>query len=201
MILAAPPLQDSRASYPLWCFRPGAVPHIAPAACGMQLWLTIRSINGLEMQPCLMAEDTLAAFIGLKNRGAARRRLLKVRQVPGLLLEIDRGRSAGARRRPRARWATDPTQTNYWFKVICDHRLVALAETDRLGSPWYDEAVEQLTAHARDANRLRDQLIEELATPCSSATQYAVGVGVTRTAKPEKQRRKRKRRRSRRGRR
>ena len=99
----------------------------------MPLWLAIRSVNGQEMQPCIASEASLAALLGSRTRGVARRRLDMLRSVPGLLLEIERGRSSGARMRPTARWATDPARSSYWFQVIAKNRLPAMAKKDGLG--------------------------------------------------------------------
>lgn len=195
----AVPLRDSRANYPLWSLRPGAVETVAASAGGMPLWLAIRSINGQEMQPCIASEASLAALIGSRTRGVARRRLDMLRSVPGLLLEIERGRSSGARMRPIARWATDPARSSYWFQVIVRNRLPAMATSAGLGAKWYEDAEKQVRAHARLANGLQERLVAELGFPCPSGIQYAVGDGMQ--TPPIRLKRVRKRRRSRRGRR
>lgn len=169
-------LDDSKANYPIWSLRPGLVEVISPAAFGLDLWKAIRSVNGLEMKPCLLEEKNLARLLGHSDRKAARSRLGALRKVPGLLLEVERGYSQAPIQRPKARWATDPLRAEYWFPVISNRRLPRMAHADGLGSRWLAEAREHLSHHALAANALRDALVAELGHPCAISVQYAGGV-------------------------
>jgi hypothetical protein len=105
----APHAGEIRGSVPCWLARPGEVEAIANLGPALtSVWLTVLSVNGNGMTPCYAAEDTLADTLGIGRR-TVQRRILELRAVPGLLLEIPRGmdRSTG-RMRPYARWATDP---------------------------------------------------------------------------------------------
>jgi len=197
-------LADTRAAFPIWCLRPGSIPALGPAARAMALWMLIRSSNGREMTPCSLAEASLAAALGFQNRRPVQTRLEQLRGVPGLLFEAQCGRSRKTgRRRPHARWSTDPTRRDYWFSVISMQRLPRIAEEYGLNQAWLMEQQNRLAMHALAAADLAEEIIAEcLDSPSTVSVQDAggggTGTGSFRCEAVKRPRKKRARRRSRR---
>lgn len=185
-------LTASRSEIPMWALRPGSVAVLRPAAPGMQLWALVRSCNGKEMLPCFASESTLSQSLGFSGRGAVRLRLARLREVPGLLLEIPLGRAQGEKTlRPYLRWATDPTRRGYWYRVIEAHRLPKCAENFGLGPHWIEDAMRTLNRHNRAAERLARELFADcLDAPCSDAIQDAGGRGRDGRTKPTRRRKR-----------
>jgi len=154
-----PLLSDMKASVPIWAVRPGTADCVRGASRGMPVWLLIRSCNGMEMTSCYLSETSLAKGLGYLNRAPVRTQLKKLRDVRGLLLEIPLGRKKGTPRfLSSVRFATEPVRLRYWFPVIANRRLPALAEQFNLGLEWLEGAQARLAAHARASVRLVDHL-------------------------------------------
>lgn len=200
-------LADVRAGFPMWSFRSGEVPALLPASRAMGLWMLVRSCNGREMTRCSLSEASLAGALGFRNRRPVQTRLQKLRSVPGLLFEVPCGRSGSSgRRRPHARWATDPVRSHYWFNVLCNHRLPGIAEIFGLDAEWLRVQQERLRLHSHAASTLAEHIISEcIDSPRTVSVQDAVGGGMqaaiegrNRRNGPTRPRKRRKRRRGRR---
>jgi hypothetical protein len=215
--MSAPPLLgDLRAGIPMWALRPGAADCLRDAARGMPVWLLIRSSNGLEMTPCYLSEQSMAETLWYRGRGPIRTHLKKLRQVPGLLLEIALGRRPGEHRfLPSARFATDPARVDYWRSEIANRRLPALARKFSRGVEWLNDAHELLALHSRASEVLLERLKVECfdmergsLDPWSAEIQDAGGggrdsaidsnrrghAGPTEIVRPRRRKRRRKRR-------
>ena len=193
-------LAPLRAEISIWSLRPGSVASLRPAARGMQLWNLIRSSNGQEMSACYVEELELARALDFSTRTPIRRRLVCLRSVPGLLLEVPLGRAPQSKTiRPWLRWATDPARRSYWENVIARYRLPQCAEKFGLDSEWMRCALGMLDHHAEAAAILGDQIIAEaLDQPCRASIQDAGGSGGDRTRLKRRRLRKKKSRRGRR---
>jgi len=162
---------------PCWSVRPGALTVLEPLADCMGVWLVILSINGLEMAPCWASETTLGQLIGV-SRYTVRRRLKKLRGVPGLLFELPRGRDwKNGRIRPAARWATDPATADRLKQILSGWRLAAIALEAGLDSNWTEAANNDLRAHLLAMDTLGRQMRAALGDPCAVVPQYAGGNG------------------------
>lgn len=167
---------EMRGSVPNWVARPGALEAIAPAASAMNLWLSIRSINGIENKPCFASARTLAELLCV-SRSTVQNRLKILKSVPGLLFEIPRGYDPNTQRlRTHARWATDPLESESFRKTLAGYRLAQIADDVGLGTRWLEEALRNLNGHVRMAEALGERMREDLEEPCADSTQYAVGV-------------------------
>jgi hypothetical protein len=157
-----PLLSDMKASVPIWVVRPGTADCVRDASRGMPVWLLIRSCNGMEMTSCYLSETSLAKGLGYLHRAPVRTQLKKLRGVPGLLLEIPLGRNKGTPRfLPPLRFATEPVRLRYWFPVIANRRLPAMAERFNLGLEWLEGAQARLATHARASAQLLERLKSE----------------------------------------
>ena len=178
---------------PCWAVRPGALGTIRPAAEAMSLWLAIFSVNGKEMRACIASEGTLGQTIAV-TRNTVRRKLGRLRKVPGLLFELDRGKDRKTGRiRPFARWATDPTSIDTFKSILAGWRIRSIAKEAGLGSGWYATAMGALERHCEAAVELGRRMRSELPSPCSEPAQYAGGGGGGEKRRERRQRTKKKR--------
>jgi hypothetical protein len=158
---------------PVWAVRPGALRELKPVADSMGLWLAILSINGVEMKPCIASEETLAQLLGV-TRNTIRARLARLRMIPGLLLEVERGREwKTGRTRPYARWATDPTRIEEIKKLLAGRRLAEVAMEAGLGAQWRSDAGRALDEHETAAKALRLRMAEAIPGLCAKSAHYA----------------------------
>lgn len=170
---------DMGTPVPCWCVRPGEVEALAPAAGAMRVWLLVLSINGRELVPCIAGEDTLASTLGISRR-SIQRLIRQLRDVPGLLLEIERPveRKAGRRRRPLARFALDPlairTRSPRIVQNMIRGRLDELAEMDGSGERWLSNAERTIAAHDTAARRLAEMIrADSVEVPSTVVALYA----------------------------
>ena len=145
----------------------------------LRVWQTIYSVNLSRADPCFCDEDTLAATVVMARR-TLRRRLLLLRQTPGLMLEIPRGREPRtARFRSPVRWATDPLMI-WRVSPLIQERLEAFADEFHLGDAWLESAFRKEWAHKRAAENLAYSISCRLAVkrkPAATSRQYGVGRG------------------------
>jgi hypothetical protein len=168
---------DGHMDVPCWAARAGAVPELRSAVRGIPTWLVILSVNGAAQTPCIASESTLAATAGIARR-TSRRRLAALRRVPGLLLELPRGRdSSSGHFRTTARWATDPL--TYWSTApLIERQIPDVAERTGLDSRWVAFAFVQIHRHDRLAKRLARVLAQYIVTePGAISTQKGWGGG------------------------
>lgn len=164
---------------PCWAIRAGSIPELEPALPGLPLWMAIYSVNLGRADPCYCQEETLATTVGITRR-TCRRRLSALRQVPGLLLEIPRGRDRKTGRfLSTVRWATDPL--NIWVQSPwIRKRLEEVAELLGLDTAWFERARVIAWAHERAARRLARSLnrsVSPTSKPAARYAQYGVGGG------------------------
>ncbi len=164
---------------PCWAIRAGSIPELEPARPGLPLWMAIYSVNLGRADPCYCQEATLAATAGIARR-TCRRRLWTLRQVPGLLLEIPRGRDRRTGRfRSTVRWATDPL--NIWAQSPrIQKRLEEVAELLGHDRAWFKRACVIAWAHDGAARKLARSLNRSVAPtskPAARSAQYGVGSG------------------------
>ena len=156
--------------------RPGAVSALRPVGEAMLLWQIIASSNGSRCTSCFASEEQLASLI-CRSRGALRRRLDSLRQVPGLLLEVKRPRRI-IRVPTVFRWATDPFAVGHWYYCITHHRLPALAEEFGLDGDWLLGATKHAAGHCIASKVLADRIKPDLFKPPMSVSgQYGEGKG------------------------
>jgi hypothetical protein len=164
---------------PCWALRPGTVSELGSATKAISLWLTIYSVNIPAEVPCYCEEATLGATLGV-DRSTVSRRLRLLRQVPGLLLELNRGRSNETGRFHSAlRWATDPLLIWHTAPKI-EIQLPLIASQHALDGDWLEQSYGSLQKHVRNAKRLAQQLSLSLVGdpgPCIKTPQYGVGGG------------------------
>jgi len=173
---------------PVWALRPGVLPVLKPVADCMDLWLAILSINGNEMAPCIASEETLAQVVGV-TRNTVRARLARLRMIPGLLLEVERGREwKTGRTRPYARWATDPARIEEIKRILAGRRLAEVAMEAGLGAQWRSDAGRALDEHETAAKALRHRMAEDTSGLCAKSAHYA-GSGGGEAMGGEKERR------------
>ena len=147
----------------------------------MLLWQIIASINGSRCTACYASEEALADLLP-RSRGALRNRLDRLRQVPGLLLEVKRPRTV-VRAPIVFRWATDPFAVGHWYPCITLYRLPELAEEYGLSGDWLLRATKHAAEHCTVSRKLADRIKPELfVSPLSVSGQYGEGKGRGSTA-------------------
>ena len=170
---------------PCWAIRPGTVSELGSATKAISLWLTIYSINIPAEVPCYCEEATLGSTLGV-DRSTVRRRLQLLRQVPGLLLELDRGRNSETGHfHSVLRWATDPLLIWHTAPRI-ESRLPLIAAQHALDGDWLEQSYMSLSKHVRNAKGLARRVSLSLVGdpgPCVKTPQYGVGSGEVRRSR------------------